>query len=592
MVEYAKVINRLWEDIMRRMIIGILIAGCIMMIGAALTAAETTGTLSLEKTTFNEGDPIMVTATGTGKDWVGLYLQGENPGDVDSIRWYYVADGGNTSGKAKNLRLAEGKNDSRKDYLDIPAGKYTVYLLANDGYEIISKENITVKKAKAGGEPALIAPESVYYEPSRPFEGAADGKLTINTLTTGEDPLPDSYLVYWADANGPLEDYTAWAPVMCTGNTTEYEVVANTLVPKNADRVIVYSVRGDKISDIGCEARIEKGSAADFGSPKFEIQVLSDIHLNTSDSHIHNQHFRMALADIGKVSPGSKGIFVNGDIADHGLAEEYDALHRLHAEAGDAVPAVYCSIGNHDLWEGPYESQLKQFLENTEPGKDKVYYDMWLEGTHFIFLGSEAVGLNAELSAEQLKWFRKTLAKDRDEGRPIFVFLHQGLIDTVAGTFAYQKWHGVNQTEEFSAILKDYPEIVLFSGHSHWEMDSAHCMKARDEALPAIFNTAAGAYLWNDASMATNVGIEGSQGYYIYVYSDKIVLRGRDFVNNKWIASAQFRIDLPEGSGEHGSASGAKRGLPAYAWALIGVGAAAAAACIAVFAVRSGRKKK
>ncbi|MFR8331220.1 MAG: hypothetical protein ACLU9S_01710 [Oscillospiraceae bacterium] len=123
--------------------------------------------------------------------------------------------------------------------------------------------------------------------------------------------------------------------------------------------------------------------------------------------------------------------------------------------------------------------------------------------------------MHAYPSDEQLNWFREKLAEKRDENRPIYVFLHQGLIDTVAGTYEYQGWHGIDRAEEFAAILRRLiPEVILFSGHSHWEMNSASNMKERDENLPTIFNTASVAYLWSDAQAT----IEGAQGYFVKVY--------------------------------------------------------------------------
>jgi hypothetical protein len=126
----------------------------------------------------------------------------------------------------------------------------------------------------------------------------------------------------------------------------------------------------------------------------------------------------------------------------------------------------------------------------------------------------------------------------------------------VAGTFEYQKWHGINQSKEFADILKGYGEVILFSGHSHWEMDSLHSMKTRDSKLPTIFNTSSVAYLWNDNSMSSNIGIEGSQGYYIKAYEDKILVLGRDFVNGQWISSAQFVVMLDNGNTDNITSGG------------------------------------
>lgn len=141
------------------------------------------------------------------------------------------------------------------------------------------------------------------------------------------------------------------------------------------------------------------------------------------------------------------------------------------------------------------------------------------------------------------------MAKDRVEGRPTFLFLHQGLMDTVAGTFQYQNWHGVKQSAQLRRILRQYPEVVLFSGHSHWTMESAHTVKPADSSLPSVVSTASCAYLWDDSCMATNVGIVGSEGYYIYLYENCLIVRGRSFDRGEWIGSAQFILPLPTSGG-------------------------------------------
>lgn len=559
-------------------------------------------TLTADKATYMEGEEILLTATGSGNDWVGIYRKGELPdpgaaGGEASIRWYYVAKDGNTSGTAKNIFDSEYVN--RTDLADLPVGDYTVYLFADDGYDVLARVDITVNE-----DPALhtvpATPSKAEYHRTGSFPGAADGRLTV---TAGEeDALPDGYRAYWADETGPLAAYTAFAPIPCTGTVTAYDMVANTLIPKEADRILVYAVRGRKISEGAAEVMLPEGcNAYDFGTPVYELQVLSDIHINSSQSHLHNRHFASALADIQALSPNSIGIFINGDIADHGEIAEYLSFRQLVQDAG--LSKVYAAIGNHDLAAGPYEEKLKNFLEHTEPGTDSVYYDLWIEGVHFLFLGSEAPGLNATLSPGQLDWLREKLAENRDETRPIYVFLHQGLIDTVAGTFAYQGWHGIEQAERLADILKAYPEVILFTGHSHWEMDSFQTMKPRDGKLPTVFNTAAGAYLWNDASMATDVGVEGSQGYYLYAYEDKVLLLGRDFVTGQWIASAQFLVDYgmsaadgngtetPEESADAPSLSGADP-APPVGRILGGIAAGLAIAAAAAAAIIVKRKRK
>ena len=97
-----------------------------------LSASADSALLSTDKEAYTEGEAIMITAAGTGNDWVGIYRKGENPGSaIQSIRWYYVAKDGNTSGKAKNI--FESEYTVRQDLKNLPAGEYTIFYVKTTG---------------------------------------------------------------------------------------------------------------------------------------------------------------------------------------------------------------------------------------------------------------------------------------------------------------------------------------------------------------------------------------------------------------------------------------------------------------------------
>ncbi len=387
-----------------------------------------------------------------------------------------------------------------------------------------------------------MAPVSAVYERTTDKTGYADGTLTIRAA--GE--IPSEYRAYWANEAGALADYTAFAPIPCTGETTVYSLVFSTLIPRGADRILVYAVNDAEMSEHPAAAMLPEGvSDYDFGKADYELQVQSDIHITLDQNHHHNRQFANVLEDIKKISPDSIGLFINGDTGDTADPRQYENVQEIIRNAGETAPKVYFAIGNHDLGfdDTPYEVRLANFLKGTNNDGEKAYFDKWINGIHFVFLGGEKVGCHAYLSEDQLNWLDEKLAENRDPNRPVYVFLHQGMIDTVAGTFAYQKWHGVTQTAELAAVLKKYPEVIMFSGHSHWVLNSPHTMKLRDSELPTIFNTSSGGYLWDDDCNITNKGVTGSEGYYFYGYRDKVLALGRDFVSGKWLASAQFIVE-------------------------------------------------
>ena len=121
----------------------------------------TTGLVTTDKTEYSMAGPIMVTASGSGKDWVGLYKKGDVPSatGAQSYYYYYVADHNN-----EPFNLLEGTFQHT-----LVPGEYTVYLLANDGYEVIASTDITIthqnsfetdKKEYTMGDPIMVTATS------------------------------------------------------------------------------------------------------------------------------------------------------------------------------------------------------------------------------------------------------------------------------------------------------------------------------------------------------------------------------------------------------------------------------------------------
>ncbi len=500
--------------------------------------------LVTSKSVYAEGEPILVRAIGSGDQWVGIYKSTDTPGAIGSIYWYYVDRDGYTSGEEVSIKDTTPPGEHQAPYRELPAGAYKLILFADGGYTVRAEVAITVEGAPSS-EPT--APASATYTSADAGKGRADGRLTI----THDGNAPASYVLRWANASGPIKDYTDIATVSCTGKTTEYTLTPNTLIPVGADRILVYAARGDSLSDSPAIAMLPHGAGEyELGEVHQEFQVMSDIHINDDEGHPYNQQFISALREITRLSPDTLGVFINGDIADLGLSSNYAAYRRILRSAGRELE-VYAAMGNHDFYCHKYggpnltdKEKIAQFMAGTGNDSETVYFDRWIDGTHFVFLGSEAyVPPNAQLSEEQLSWLEQTLDADRAAGRPVFLFLHEGIMDTVAGTFEYQGWHGVEQGRRLKEIIDAHPEVVMFSGHSHWVLESPVTLLPGNGTAATHVSTASCAYLWDDNANITNVGINGSQGYYIYLYDDCIVLRGRSFSSGEWISSAQFVLD-------------------------------------------------
>ena len=85
--------------------------------GFPVSAADAVPKLSTDKAVYEEGEDILVTAYGRGKDWVGIYARGEKPGGPASIYWYYV-EGDAEPGEEVNIRRQ--RSNSRPEYSSLP----------------------------------------------------------------------------------------------------------------------------------------------------------------------------------------------------------------------------------------------------------------------------------------------------------------------------------------------------------------------------------------------------------------------------------------------------------------------------------------
>lgn len=152
--------------------------------------------LTTDKTTYTEGEDIMVTAVGSGKDWVGIYQKNDPIPEKTSIRWYYVAQDGNTSGAGKNIFDA-GINSERSELAALPAGEYTLFLFENDGYNTLAQVDITVVPAPTVEEKTLSTDKNEYTEGEPILVTATGDKADWVGIYQKNDVIPDKTSIRW-----------------------------------------------------------------------------------------------------------------------------------------------------------------------------------------------------------------------------------------------------------------------------------------------------------------------------------------------------------------------------------------------------------
>ncbi|AFC27604.1 phosphohydrolase [Paenibacillus mucilaginosus 3016] len=294
--------------------------------------------------------------------------------------------------------------------------------------------------------------------------------------------------------------------------------------------------------------------------PSFTFAVLSDVHVQAWNKASHRK-LSQALNDIEAINPDTAALILNGDLTE-GLTEDYVKLQDL-LQDNPHPDTIFTSIGNHEFFKAWYDgnrewngstfpngeteqASISRFL--TFAGREQIYTSQVLSGYQFIFLGSERYrqsdpnnGEDAYLSDAQLNWLKSTL-KSSEPGRPIFVFLHQPLPYTVSGThFCCTNNRAVIQHEELKKILSGYPQVILFSGHTHWELKHPQTL-VQDKFT--MVNSSAVIETWREKPGGGDQinGPEESEGLYVEVYPDRVQIKGRDFYRHSWVPEAQFTV--------------------------------------------------
>lgn len=507
------------------------------------------------KDTYLLNEDIYIKAYGDANEWVGIYRYEDDVNSLDSIMWSYVNKNGFQPNTFYDVRKSLVHNQSRRFFTDLPNHKYKAVLYSDDQMEKSQYSNhikaISYFEVLSESITKPNEPTNATYTLNDSESGFSNGIIKLEF-----DSVPvNKVCMYWGNENGILEDYTALREEIVYSNPCSITLDDDSIIPQNATKLYIFSSNSAGTSDEAYVLSLPSGSQDDgLNNFQSEFEVISDIHIAIKNEHLassdavalHKSHLNGFVSDLKNVNGDKKtSVVVVGDIANSGGKEEWELADSI-LSGSDFIDSTYYSIGNHDLYDGSYDNQIAYFYEYAK--KDSVYYKIDIDGYTHIFLGSESTnnGLDAWLSDGQLNWFKTTMDEETSENpdKPVFVYLHQSLYNTVSGSLPGQGWNGVTQDAKFRDLVSKYRQILLFNGHSHWTMNSVknHCRL--NQNLPHVFNTASIAYLWDSVNVPTGEYLRGSQGYYLKTTQKSVYILGRDYEQNKFIASACYRVDL------------------------------------------------
>ncbi len=222
------------------------------------------------------------------------------------------------------------------------------------------------------------------------------------------------------------------------------------------------------VYSIASGVREVKAEKPENFEPVLRFVVCSDVHLSNEESGIKNaEKFRKLFSRAYELSKKESykeldAVLVAGDFTEGGRADEYEIYRDLTKECVKDGTELLTVMGNHEHIEYRDTSTPEKAIEVfKEYVSEEVDYHKVINGYHFIGVSYDASG--KEEFKTKLDWLRAELDKAVvDTGdKPIFVMQHPHPALTVYGSV---NWANM----DIRVVLKDYPQVVDFSGHSHY----------------------------------------------------------------------------------------------------------------------------
>lgn len=194
------------------------------------------------------------------------------------------------------------------------------------------------------------------------------------------------------------------------------------------------------------------------------VGIISDAQLppkeNYEEGYDYNSNLKRAFTAMK--NQNIEVLIFAGDLTDAGTDYAYESFMNSYNEVFGDTQVIPCFImGNHDYWaKGSEKTLRKRFFKGTgeNPFSHKV-----INGFHFINWSSE--NGSYDTCNENKDWVQGEIEKAVSSApeKPVIVTTHLPGSNTVYGS---EDWGNQGVYD----ALKDYPQVINFSGHSHYSL--------------------------------------------------------------------------------------------------------------------------
>ena len=168
-----------------------------------------------------------------------------------------------------------------------------------------------------------------------------------------------------------------------------------------------------------------------------------------------------AVSDADKDYNGLDAVVFSGDITDNGRLGSFLAFAAVtDYELREGTERLAVVAKAHDS----YTFKKKAPSLYTKITGQEADFHRVINGFHFI--GISRSSTIKHYTDEQVQWLDENIAAAvaADPEKPVFVFQHEHVRDTVYGSSKTDGWG----LDVFSDVLVKYPQVVHISGHSHF----------------------------------------------------------------------------------------------------------------------------
>ncbi len=265
-----------------------------------------------------------------------------------------------------------------------------------------------------------------------------------------------------------------------------------------------------------------------YGEKLYTFGALSDIHHNDGNNWNAKEDAQRAYSILKE--RGCEFIASAGDLIFNGTSSEFTEF-KSTKDSYLGLPFYSC-LGNHD---GNNEVTWKNYTDCD------FLYEVEKHGDIFLF-----IDVWNTYKDDVINWLSSKFVQHSN--KRIFIFMHYPLPNT-AGLKTGQ-YYGFSSTSTLASgireLLNNNKNAIVFTGHTHYRFNVQN-----DYPNINIYNNNGNmAYTIHIPSLAYPRDTDGneltefSEGYVVEVYEKGVILKGIDFVENKFLDYAQYNLNV------------------------------------------------